>query len=1157
MTDENSPPTDRFAASRISRRTFVRLSVATAGALALPGNATADVSADTMSAEYEYVVNHTPTDYAVPTLVTFSEESGLDDIASLDLDAALETTSTPQPAAYGQFTATESAEVADLPTAETLSHSPGSNPFWRLGYYPLGVFPEAKRSVDYVDYEQMIDGIGHLQEENADRMRYYSIGTSPGHYNEISGRVDPKDVYVVEITNDIEDQTAFEEKTKVFYSLSLHGLERAGAEAGSRYIEKLLRGGDPEIEQLLDDLVLIFCYTNPDGWVARHPQYESGYQLVGPDDGVPVVPMYERGNAGVYDTNRQYPTVGWITPAHYPGEPDDPAERSLDKVTDALTIVDHFRGYENLDYGADMHGMLNAKEFVLGLISQDQFDSRQLHELYQMCRVIDDDLESALETWVTAADLQKTITGDTNVSPQGFGVLPEQAFDYAGIWDTIDYTVTGAMGDWMAHPEEFGGLGMTTMDFEMAYSHMVGTNVYHPEIVEMQVTGYQTAIQTIARYAYENSDTPNSTDEFDTSIETGGDRVAYVTTDGLTRSSDDLSFTLKELDSYSASGTIGPGATGAETTAEETFHTVDLEGSPTKVQAELSWTPEQQDLEFYLEDPDGNRIGAAATADNPETISADLAGPGQYTFIAETWANAASTYEINATFLGPGESSQTTTTSSSTDQQQVAGDGVATSTFDVPSGLSSFSAHVHAHDALLETELVAPSGEVVRSENPLEGGHAIGGRCCDQEAWEVKRPEAGTWTVRMENLKAEPAFTEVRYGTLGSSGPNPDPVRALGYEQTDYEVTPFEFFEDLAGFLDSGSVEPVTIDEVANGALANYDHAVVIHNFGGEQPAYVDALDAFVENDGNLVLTDTGLNLLGKLQNTLAADVQGERVSPENFYIGHLGEKDPDHPLLEDTRPIQQALWKMTPLGYSTSNEAPMTLVDVEAFEEAAGGAAVPSIAGTTDGRISAGSLTWTADDRTGIHCIGSLLPPASQSNLHPFGMLDYSVSFLGYLVLTNAMGFTQVRTMQNGLERVTFGGGDFSVDPVEAPQEAFSVSGQRHDDGSVFTAGQTNHLELSVTPTDRSVVRDYVPDGWTVLEAYSEDVDRVEGNYVYFTKEAIANATTNYSYFVECPDSTGTYDFGPVEVNPTVREGFFDVSGTDETNLVVGVDTN
>jgi hypothetical protein len=67
-----------FDGSPISRRQFVRLSAAAGGALALPGAASAEVSSAAFDAEYEYVLNHTPDEYEVPTLVEFSDAASME-----------------------------------------------------------------------------------------------------------------------------------------------------------------------------------------------------------------------------------------------------------------------------------------------------------------------------------------------------------------------------------------------------------------------------------------------------------------------------------------------------------------------------------------------------------------------------------------------------------------------------------------------------------------------------------------------------------------------------------------------------------------------------------------------------------------------------------------------------------------------------------------------------------------------------------------------------------------------------------------------------------------------------------------------------------------------------------------------------------------------
>ena len=72
---------------------------------------------------------------------------------------------------------------------------------------------------------------------------------------------------------------------------------------------------------------------------------------------------------------------------------------------------------------------------------------------------------------------------------------------------------------------------------------------------------------------------------------------------------------------------------------------------------------------------------------------------------------------------------------------------------------------------------------------------------------------------------------------------------------------------------------------------------------------------------------------------------------------------------------------------------------------------------------MGAGSIT--REDDTGVHVVG-LLPPAKQTNLHLFGLLDYAVAFLGHVMLTNALDFEQVRRVDGEVvERFERGTGE------------------------------------------------------------------------------------------------------------------------------------
>jgi subtilisin family serine protease len=131
------------------------------------------------------------------------------------------------------------------------------------------------------------------------------------------------------------------------------------------------------------------------------------------------------------------------------------------------------------------------------------------------------------------------------------------------------------------------------------------------------------------------------------------------------------------------------------------------------------------------------------------------------------------------------------------------------------------------------------------------------------------------------------------------------------------------------------------------------------------------------------------------------------------------------------------------------------------------------------------------------------------------------------------------------------------------AVETGFFVDGTREDDGSAFTGGQTNQIDLTVNPSTDSEFRDVVPTEWTVLTEYSDDIARVDetdgAKYVYFEPSATADTDTTVSYFVEAPEgglTTNTYTFGPAEVKPDAETGWVAVSGTSDSNAVIGTST-
>ncbi len=129
-------------------------------------------------------------------------------------------------------------------------------------------------------------------------------------------------------------------------------------------------------------------------------------------------------------------------------------------------------------------------------------------------------------------------------------------------------------------------------------------------------------------------------------------------------------------------------------------------------------------------------------------------------------------------------------------------------------------------------------------------------------------------------------------------------------------------------------------------------------------------------------------------------------------------------------------------------------------------------------------------------------------------------------------------------------------------------------DDGSLFTAGQTNQTVLDVFPGryDELTVRDRLPSSWSVVggddlgqsgvAAGAGDRTNDDGTYdgggsTFVEFAADAGVGDSLSYFVEAPAESGAYTFGPVEVSPDGGDTWYAVPGTIRSNVVAGANTN
>ncbi|MFC4406006.1 M14 family zinc carboxypeptidase [Haloarchaeobius iranensis] len=877
MADDSPPPQQRDRSPcELSRRRFLTgVASATAGVAALEAGtglaaAGPDPTDTEVGTDFDYVYRNTALGEEIPTSVQVADAATLDAISTLG--SGFRSVTDPVPGAYVRLTRTEAVEVYQTEGVEAMRFAPGANPFWRLDEYPGRVFPDSGDALDYIAYDEALAGLDTLASANPDRVDVRTVGRSPGHVDRVSGEPERYDVTLVECTNDVSDDAAMAEKEKVLCSLGIHGDERAGVEAGLRFLEAVLRGEEPDVASRLDDVALLFVLPNPDGWASRS-------RLT---DVQAASSTFKRVNASGVDPNRQYPTVGWIDPEHNPAEPngsdladdvpgidDDVDERYTDTVPDSLGVVEALREYENYAFAADFHGMFGSENLIEGLLMNDRYRPDEHAVLDELNRAVDASLDETVGP-LLEENRDALEEGADRRAPRTARV-PENPYSYGTILDTIGYTTTGGFGSWFSDALEYGGIDAMGVSFEMALDNRnQGEMAFIPGLNEVQVTAYQTCMREMVR---------QSALDLQGTIDAQGRSTAYVDTDALTRSSADLN--------------------------------VDTDTRVERDETTVAVGPAGRTLAIYDDLP--AEEGRLHLAVDPET------------------------------------------------------------------------------GRRVDVELRDPTGAVAASASADGGGLQHGTRLAVPDAgpgpWELSLTADADTTVR------------VRKTWVVADGA-PSPMGVLGYEQRPYEVTPLDYLDEYGGVTDGADVTAESVDAVAGGGLVSgggpvVDNLVVPHADGADNAAYLAALDDYVAAGGNLVLTDTGLDLLGSLEAGGASSISGGDVSRVTRNAGALGDKRGGE-LLENVRGIEREVWKAAPVGYRTRGQAPLSVVDEGAFEAAGG-----TVAATTGGEVILGELD-------GITVVGTLLPPANQENLHPFGVYGAAVSRMGNQLLVNALGHSQ-----------------------------------------------------------------------------------------------------------------------------------------------------
>ena len=403
----------------------------------------------------------------------------------------------------------------------TLAGQAGATPVCTDGYMggpPAAqcggrIFPEAANSQGYVQYTPNPQGYSeykHGLEYLAQKYpRWISVFALKQRYGDDAVTAGPdqkrpqagddtgdgRDILVVKISDhSVPDKG----KQPLLFSLAVHGNERGGLEGGLRTAEDLAMaatsggkvadgvanyesttGRKPEFHsyearELLAGQAIYLVDFNIDGWA------------IGDFWNIPTQP-YARGNSLGTDLNRQMPTVGRIATGRNPLQ-----ESEALFGTKFMSDVAASGPGKKMAHGADVHGELTSQAYVDVMYPAGQFDSVDHRRLMAIAERTKSVIDATLYGGII--DEIENNTGGNEAETDS--PIPNQPAHWGTVWDTLGYTDTGFIGDYMATD-----LGVTGMDYELFLNHTVPDKNWNVYLQENHINATRAIIKTAMAYA--------------------------------------------------------------------------------------------------------------------------------------------------------------------------------------------------------------------------------------------------------------------------------------------------------------------------------------------------------------------------------------------------------------------------------------------------------------------------------------------------------------------------------------------------------------------------------------------------------------------------------------------------------------------------------
>jgi hypothetical protein len=232
------------------------------------------------------------------------------------------------------------------------------------------------------------------------------------------------------------------------------------------------------------------------------------------------------------------------------------------------------------------------------------------------------------------------------------------------------------------------------------------------------------------------------------------------------------------------------------------------------------------------------------------------------------------------------------------------------------------------------------------------------------------------------------------------------PAKALedGRTTKAIDATRLRYFADLAAAAGK-PVVPIASGDIAHADLAAYDTLVIadkgMPTDSEGRPvdaiAYVGALETFVENGGQLLLTDGAIPMLVQMG---FGDEDAIQEALTN--AGHIDFGTRDHAWEADIQPTAQQTYYEVPLGFPATSSAPHYGVASAAWE-AAGGTTVGTVTGDGEAFTALGELPR---GKGKISIFGAILPQPTAEEEPEDGLADYGVTIAGGQVLHSILSY-------------------------------------------------------------------------------------------------------------------------------------------------------